>query len=226
MKIWGNRVSPSPCRWGRQPLPTAVGTWGNRVSPSPCRWGASRSQPRLGHGETGFPHLPAGGGPAAHNRGWDMGKPGFPTPLPGGRVWEGAALPDPPARGGQNVWAPTGGMAWGCAGWSSLRPRSSEAGAGRPEPRGGCAPRNPAPERAWRGAEGPESSRRPGRRGNPVLPVCASGAHGGPQPSRVSCAVPRRHAPGCAHSRGRCKSVAWRCWPAGGGSGPPRGKTS
>ncbi len=199
----GKRGFPIPLPVGGQPLPTAVGTWGNGVSPSPCRWGASRSQPRLGHGETGFPHTPP----------WREGL--------GGR-----SPPRPSFRGGQNVWAPTGGMAWGCAGWSSLRPRSSEAGAGRPEPRGGCAPRNPAPERAWRGAEGPESSRRPGRRGNPVFPVCASGAHGGAQPSRVSCAALRRHAPGCARSRGRCKSAAWRCWPAGGESGPPRGKTS
>jgi len=47
----------------------------------------------------------------------------------------------PPARfrGGQNVWAPTGVLAWGCAGWSSppapfdrlrLRPEAQPEGAG------------------------------------------------------------------------------------------------
>jgi len=59
---------------------------------------------RLGEGETGFPHYPSlrgGFGRAAPSReqivscwgGWGKGKPGFPTPLPGGRVWEGYALP-------------------------------------------------------------------------------------------------------------------------------------
>jgi len=43
---------------GCQTLPTAVGKWGNRVSPSSCLGVARRPQQRLGHGETGFPHLP------------------------------------------------------------------------------------------------------------------------------------------------------------------------
>ncbi len=39
VKVRGNRVSPSPCLWRRQPLPAAVGTWGNRVSSLSCLWG-------------------------------------------------------------------------------------------------------------------------------------------------------------------------------------------
>ncbi len=39
VNTWGNPVSPYPCLWGRQPLPTAIGKWGNRVSPYPCLWG-------------------------------------------------------------------------------------------------------------------------------------------------------------------------------------------
>jgi len=60
---WGSRVSPRPC---------PAGGWGNRVSPSPHPvGGCGRGQPS--------------------RRG--MGKPGFPIPPPGGKVWEGAALP-------------------------------------------------------------------------------------------------------------------------------------
>jgi len=82
---------------------TEVNIRGNRVSPpavslsnrTPACGGASRSQQRLGNGETGFPHPPPSGDELEgcsppRNK---LGKPGFPTPLLLGKGWEGATLP-------------------------------------------------------------------------------------------------------------------------------------
>ena len=82
----------------------------------------SLSLPRWRRVGTGL--LPPAGG------GWEGGNPVAPFSARG-RVWEGAALtqgdgetrfphpPHPVFRGGQNVWAQTGVMALGCAGWPS-----------------------------------------------------------------------------------------------------------
>ncbi len=43
-------------------------------------------------GTRGSPNPLPVGVPGALNGGWDMGKPGFPTPHPEAKVWEGAAL--------------------------------------------------------------------------------------------------------------------------------------
>ncbi len=52
---------------------------------------APRMAPNVNIGNQGFPPLLFTGMPGAPNGGWGVGKPGSPTPLPGGRVWEGAA---------------------------------------------------------------------------------------------------------------------------------------
>gem|GEM_PF-3475822 len=75
---------------------------GKPAFPIPCLWGAIRSQRRLGHGETGFPQLPPCGEGLGGLRPPKRGNTGFPIPLP--------------LKGGQNIWAPTGVMALGCAG--------------------------------------------------------------------------------------------------------------
>ncbi len=48
---------------------------------------APRMGPNVNIGNPGFPPLLFTGMPGAPNGGWGVGKPGFPTPLPGGRVW-------------------------------------------------------------------------------------------------------------------------------------------
>jgi len=97
--VWGNRVSPRP---------RPAGAWGDRVSPCP--------------------HPVGGSGRAAPSR-RGVGKPGFPTSPPGGRVWEGCALtqgcgetgfPHSPAPQGHGEpgfpMPPPGGRVWeGCA---------------------------------------------------------------------------------------------------------------
>ncbi len=43
-------------------------------------------------GKPGFPPLLFTRMPGTPNGGWGLGKPGFPKPLPDGRVWEGYAF--------------------------------------------------------------------------------------------------------------------------------------
>ncbi len=58
--------------------------WGNQVSPCPCREGGAG-----GVRGTGFSTLCRESGASAGGRG--AGKPGFSTPLPGGGCWRGEA---------------------------------------------------------------------------------------------------------------------------------------
>ncbi len=117
-------------------------TCGEPVEPHPCRWGASRPQPRLGHGETGFPRAPAHGegvGGVARPRcaRGGAGKPGFPVPLPVGRQplptavgpWGNRVSPCPLPVGRQPL--PTAVGPWG----NRVSPC--------PCPRGGCGRAQP-----------------------------------------------------------------------------------
>jgi len=103
VNIRGNRVAPSPCLWGRQPLPTAVGTWGNRFPQLP---------PYCEHtGKPGCPIPLPVGAPAALNSGWDMGKPGFPNPLRTVNIRGNRVSPSPCLWGRQPL--PTAVGTWG-----------------------------------------------------------------------------------------------------------------
>jgi len=119
--VWGNRVSPDPHPVGGcgRAMPSSRGTGKpgfSRPSPGGRVWaGAACAQ---GSGETRFPQTltrwegagglcsqagvggnrvspyphPVGGCGRAQPVGRGLGKPGFPLPSPGRRVWEGVAL--------------------------------------------------------------------------------------------------------------------------------------